>query len=420
VANVLFGWRWPDSIAAVTIAGLAVKDRQDAWRGEACCTPVLPQRATAITGGIGSLSLAMGVAVAGTDHGGWVAVVGVPRWGVVAAQELGVSAERTALVPEPGTRWAAVVSSLSDGMRMVVARPTVALSQRMRLWLQNRVWQTDFVLLILGEWADAAVHLSTSEPRLHGIYPPGHGRLSRRELTVYATRRSGRPASTRVWLPNKRGQITTLAPTRLVECWWSGSWGRWHQIRLKLEDAGVDGRVAVQEGPDGFYQRTYHHHHMLAVAQLQAVIDEHDHLPWRDITAITQRPRPGRPAPTGSATASAPEATRRCTVAGHSPAAGRQLNLLCPNGAAVRPTVIDPDVLCPAERRAGTIRLHKPDPRTPRPPRPARQASTSTPLAGRYDPATPPAAVAATDDARNPGRRREDATAARPPRPASV
>jgi hypothetical protein len=217
-----------------------------------------------------------------------------------------VAAERTALVPDPGPRWAAVVSALADGMRVVVARPTAPLTQRMRMRLQTRVRQTDCVLLILDEWAEAAVRLSTSEPRWHGIHPSGHGRLSRRELTVHAVPRSGRPASARVWLPNRRGQISTIAPTRLVECWWSGSWGRWHQIRLKLEDAGADGWVAIQEGPDGFYQRTNHDHERQAVSKLQAIIYDHDHLPWRDITSITQRPRPVRPAPLGAAVTPAP------------------------------------------------------------------------------------------------------------------
>jgi divalent metal cation (Fe/Co/Zn/Cd) transporter len=37
--NSLFGWSWADPIAALVIAGLAVKEGRDAWRGDTCCPP---------------------------------------------------------------------------------------------------------------------------------------------------------------------------------------------------------------------------------------------------------------------------------------------------------------------------------------------------------------------------------------------
>jgi divalent metal cation (Fe/Co/Zn/Cd) transporter len=38
--NSLFGWSWADPIAALVIAAVAVKEGREAWRGDACCTPV--------------------------------------------------------------------------------------------------------------------------------------------------------------------------------------------------------------------------------------------------------------------------------------------------------------------------------------------------------------------------------------------
>lgn len=38
--NILFGWAWADPVAALGIAGLAVREGHRAWRGEACCLPV--------------------------------------------------------------------------------------------------------------------------------------------------------------------------------------------------------------------------------------------------------------------------------------------------------------------------------------------------------------------------------------------
>ncbi len=38
--NSLLGWSWADPIAALVIAGFAVREGLEAWRGDACCTPV--------------------------------------------------------------------------------------------------------------------------------------------------------------------------------------------------------------------------------------------------------------------------------------------------------------------------------------------------------------------------------------------
>lgn len=40
LANSLLGWAWADSIAALVISGFAVKEGVEAWRGDACTTPV--------------------------------------------------------------------------------------------------------------------------------------------------------------------------------------------------------------------------------------------------------------------------------------------------------------------------------------------------------------------------------------------
>jgi Co/Zn/Cd efflux system component len=37
--NSLFGWSWADPIAAIVIAGVAIKEGVEAWKGDNCCTP---------------------------------------------------------------------------------------------------------------------------------------------------------------------------------------------------------------------------------------------------------------------------------------------------------------------------------------------------------------------------------------------
>jgi divalent metal cation (Fe/Co/Zn/Cd) transporter len=42
--NALLGWWWADPVTAFGIAGVAVKEGRDAWRGESCCTAPITNR----------------------------------------------------------------------------------------------------------------------------------------------------------------------------------------------------------------------------------------------------------------------------------------------------------------------------------------------------------------------------------------
>jgi divalent metal cation (Fe/Co/Zn/Cd) transporter len=37
VLNATMGWWWADPVAALGIAGLALNEGREAWRGDACC-----------------------------------------------------------------------------------------------------------------------------------------------------------------------------------------------------------------------------------------------------------------------------------------------------------------------------------------------------------------------------------------------
>ncbi len=39
VLNATLGWAWADPVAGLAIAGVALREGREAWRGEACCTP---------------------------------------------------------------------------------------------------------------------------------------------------------------------------------------------------------------------------------------------------------------------------------------------------------------------------------------------------------------------------------------------
>jgi divalent metal cation (Fe/Co/Zn/Cd) transporter len=52
--NSLFGWSWADPLAALVIAGVAVREGVEAWRGDACCDlPVTVSTETLVRGDAG-------------------------------------------------------------------------------------------------------------------------------------------------------------------------------------------------------------------------------------------------------------------------------------------------------------------------------------------------------------------------------
>src|SRR5918998_5736609 len=81
----------------------------------------------AITAGRGATTLLLATLAAASQAGSWCAVVGMPQLGLVAADEIGITLDRLALVPHPGPQWTNVVSVLLDGFDAVaVAVPEVA------------------------------------------------------------------------------------------------------------------------------------------------------------------------------------------------------------------------------------------------------------------------------------------------------
>jgi divalent metal cation (Fe/Co/Zn/Cd) transporter len=49
--NSLWGWSWADPVAALLIAGVALREGLEAWRGDSCCAiPVAPGAAAEAAG----------------------------------------------------------------------------------------------------------------------------------------------------------------------------------------------------------------------------------------------------------------------------------------------------------------------------------------------------------------------------------
>jgi hypothetical protein len=156
----------------------------------------------AVTAGRGATTLLLATLAAAAQAGSWCAVVGMPQLGLVAADEIGISLERFALVPHPGPQWTNVVSVLLDGFDAVVVAPAGQVAASVRTQLAARARQRGSVLLPLGDWDGADMTLSPERSLWHGL-GKGMGRLRRRELTVCARGRGAatRPRRTTFWLP---------------------------------------------------------------------------------------------------------------------------------------------------------------------------------------------------------------------------
>jgi hypothetical protein len=154
----------------------------------------------------GSLTLLLALLAATSRHG-WVAAVGMPQLGVLAAAELGVHVERLALVPRPGSQAADVVAALLDGCAIVAVASDVVLPGGQRglslaRRLSARARHRGAVLMPWGGWPAPDVQLRCDQTHWDGL-GPGYGHLVGHEIAVDVRGRGGasRPTHTRLRFP---------------------------------------------------------------------------------------------------------------------------------------------------------------------------------------------------------------------------
>jgi hypothetical protein len=159
-----------------------------------------------------SAMLLMTLLAAPSAAGTWCGVVGVPEFGIEAAQRFGVDLDRLVLVPRPGDQWLAVTAAIADIMGVVVTRPPQRASDGAVARLAARLRQRGTTLLVLGAWPQTEAMLSLADSRWHGI-GDGHGHLAAREVTVTVTHRlAGRPRTARMWLPDRGEEVRRASP----------------------------------------------------------------------------------------------------------------------------------------------------------------------------------------------------------------
>lgn len=161
----------------------------------------------------GSTSLTLGLLAEASRTGSWVALLGLPGVGVLAAAQLGLDLDRVILVPAPGPDGPTVVAALLDGVDAVVVGD-VALTDGDRRRLSARARERGAVLLSTAAWPGAHLVLTAEASQWEGL-GPGHGRLRSRRMTVAC---AGRGAAAQGWL----AQVTVpsgRAPATIVGGW---------------------------------------------------------------------------------------------------------------------------------------------------------------------------------------------------------
>jgi hypothetical protein len=166
----------------------------------------------------GATSLALALVAEASRSGSWLAAVGLPSLGLVAADEAGLALERLVLVAAPErSAWGGVVAALVDGFDLLLlhasrggVRPTDARK------LVARARERGAVLVQLGPgWGtEADVALEVVDARWEGP-EGGHGHLRARRVVVAGGGRgaAARPKRVDLWLPGPDGQVAA-APSR--------------------------------------------------------------------------------------------------------------------------------------------------------------------------------------------------------------
>jgi hypothetical protein len=209
------------------------------------------------TVGAGATTLALALAAGASAEGAWIAAVDLPRLGVLAASELGLSTDRLLLVPSSGGRFATVAGALLDACDVVLAFPPPCLEPSLARRLVARARERRAVLVVTagaagarlrgtapagrrptGAWAEGVdarlvvvpAFVARGEAALAsgglgpaGLGPAGLGwaglgegcgHLQGRLVTVIATRRRSAPprVQVRLWLPSPEGRIALAGP----------------------------------------------------------------------------------------------------------------------------------------------------------------------------------------------------------------
>lgn len=184
----------------------------------------------------GATTLALALAAAASAEGSWVALVGLPGVGLVAAAELGLALERLAVITAPPPeQWATVVAALVGAFDLVLVpvAPRGRTGEVRRLAARARERGSVLIQLVPSTPASASargpgrgddagleadVRLAVTASRWQGV-GGGAGHLQARRLTVETSgrRRAARSRRHDLWLPGGEDVVVDVWGEPTVE-----------------------------------------------------------------------------------------------------------------------------------------------------------------------------------------------------------
>ncbi|WP_194852882.1 hypothetical protein [Nocardia sp. SYP-A9097] len=156
----------------------------------------------------GASSLLSGLLAAVTGSGGYAAVVGLPRLGLLAVAEMGARLDRLAIIADPGSDPLEVASVLLDGMDLVVLGlngASVPMSRTRVLTAKARSKGSTLVVTG-GSWAGPVLRIDTQVAGYSGL-GRGCGRLRTVSLKVSVHGRSAQPRKGHLALCPSNGRV---------------------------------------------------------------------------------------------------------------------------------------------------------------------------------------------------------------------
>jgi hypothetical protein len=185
--------------------------------------------------GTGCTSLALALTALVTQSGSWVAAVGLPSLGLVAAAQLGAALDHVALVPAAGAQWPVVAAALLDCVDVLLLAPGGRVLPADARRLSAKARERGAVMMVfqppartpavrtaatptaatraaVGSWPEVTdLHLAVSRTRWDGL-ERGSGHLQARVVDVVVTgrRAAARARTWQVWLPGPDGRVAAV------------------------------------------------------------------------------------------------------------------------------------------------------------------------------------------------------------------
>lgn len=199
---------------------LAESLRRDALPVPAALESLLPEGGLAkgsVVRYSGGNALLSGLLAAVTGSGGHAAVIGLPRFGLLAAAEMGARLDRLAVVADPGSDPLEVASVLLDGLDLVVlglngARVPISRTRVLTARARNR---GSTLVVTGGSWAGSVLCIDTRVAAYSGL-GRGRGRLRTLRLDVSVQGRSAQPRTGNLALCPNNGRVEWVDTNHVV------------------------------------------------------------------------------------------------------------------------------------------------------------------------------------------------------------